>query len=235
MKKIFFFLSFLLFALASGAQTTTDSLSKHDEYKGRHLIRAFRLDLYLNQLSDQPGALDLRTWGSRGGAFGHYSHIKISKKFYFTSGLCIAFDNYSFSAKNTNLSISQDSLLIFVDRDPEKTYKKSKLSLTYLDAPLELRFQSKRYWPRALKLAIGFKAGLLLKSMTKVKFKENDETIKEKEIRDFNLNRVRYGLTARIGIGGLSLYGYYSLNKLFKDNKGPEATPFLVGITISSF
>lgn len=235
MKKIFFCLSFLLFILETSAQTSTDSLSKHDEYKGRHLIRAFRLDLYLNQLSDHPGTLDLRAWGSRGAAFGHYFHVKIVKKLYFTPGISIAFDNYSFSAKNTNLFMSQDSLVFYADQDPNKKYKKSKLSLTYLDIPLELRFQSKRYWPRAVKIAVGFKAGILLKSMTKVKFEENDETIKEKEIRDFNVNRFRYGLTARIGIGGMSLYGYYSLNKLFKDNKGPDATPFLVGLTISSF
>ncbi|GAL83866.1 hypothetical protein MYP_1094 [Sporocytophaga myxococcoides] len=235
MRNIFFYLSFLLIAFNTSAKTSSDSTSSHDEYKGRHLIRAFRLDLYLNQLADHPGELDLSAWGSRGAAFGHYFHVKIVKKLYFTPGISLAFDNYSFSAKNTNLFMSQDSLVVFADMDPEKTYKKSKLSLTYLDVPLELRFQSKRYWPRAVKVAVGFKAGVLLKSMTKVKFKENDETVKEKEIRDFNVNRFRYGLTARIGIGGMSLYGYYSLNKLFNDNKGPDATPFLVGLTFSSF
>jgi hypothetical protein len=236
MKLIFFYLTFLLLAFTTSAQTSiTDTLVRHDQYKGRHLVRSFRLDLYLNQLTDQPGSMDLRTWGSRGIAFGHHLHFKIVRKLYFTPGVDLSFDNYSFSAQNTHLVLFHDSLMVVPNQVPDRNYKKSKLGLTYLDVPLELRFQSRRYWPRAVKLALGIKGGVLLKSMTKVKYRENGETIKEKEIRDFNVNRFRYGITARIGVGGLSLYGYYSLNRLFRDQKGPDATPFLVGITFSSF
>lgn len=41
----------------------------------------------------------------------------------------------------------------------------------------------------------------------------------------------RFDLTARVNFGDLGLFVNYSLTPLFKDGKGPELYPMMVGIS----
>ena len=87
-------------------------------------------------------------------------------------------------------------------------------------------------------------------AFTKIKYEEYGDVKKLKSKEDFNLNRIRYGLSARIGIGNFSLFGYYNLTPLFKDGKGisdisgtpPNTTAvkndfntMTIGISLASF
>jgi hypothetical protein len=58
---------------------------------------------------------------------------------------------------------------------------------------------------------------------------------KEKH-KDVNrLESTRFGVQARIGYKWVHLYGYYSLNKLFIANKGPQVYPISIGLTFMPF
>lgn len=79
-------------------------------------------------------------------------------------------------------------------------------------------------------------------SFTKIKYKENGEVKKLKDKQDYNLNKIRYGVSAKIGVGNFSLFGYYNLSDLFKKDKGiledsqlKNFNTFTVGISLSSF
>jgi hypothetical protein len=114
-------------------------------------------------------------------------------------------------------------------------YKKTKLVVSYLDIPLEIRYKSKSDF----RLAVGFKFGFLLRAHTK--FKGNDYINDNSGVVVYKLSKLsfleknRYGFTARIGYKWLNLWGYYQLSTLFQKEYGPEMFPISVGLTIIPF
>lgn len=123
--------------------------------------------------------------------------------------------------------------------------RRNKLSLNYLEIPVELRFRSKpNVKKQSFKVAVGFKVGWLVQTHTKYKG-ENPETpvadvIKMKTYDVPNINSLRYGVTARVGFGMFNVYTFYSLNGLFKTDKHsaalqPNAQPFTIGIALTPY
>lgn len=115
---------------------------------------------------------------------------------------------------------------------------KNKLSVSYLNVPLEFEFKTKK----DLRLAFGLKFGTLLQTHTKYKgtsytpkFTTNGGEIKVKEYYIDNIAKTRYGITARFGYKFINLYGFYSISKLFEEGKGPEVFPVSIGISIVPF
>ncbi len=146
---------------------------------------------------------------------------------------------------------THNSQMIFTDSfthfepfagDTSMTYKKSKLGLTYIDIPLELRFRSKpnaKNW--SWKLAAGFKIGFLIRSKWKYKGEEyragyqmlEGENVKFKEFGVPNLEKIRYGVTGRGGFGPFNVHFYYSLSSLFEEGKSIDLQPIVFGISIN--
>lgn len=114
--------------------------------------------------------------------------------------------------------------------DPENTFVKNKLSLTYLELPMEIRFRARPDSVSSFYIAIGGKAGVMLDSHTKVKF-EDGQKVKNK-FNDVFYN-FRYGPYVRIGAGNFGLYGFYSLSPLYEADLGMRV--FSLGLVISGF
>jgi hypothetical protein len=57
--------------------------------------------------------------------------------------------------------------------------------------------------------------------------------VKFKDVR--NIEKFRYGVTARFGWKFINLTGFYSLTGLFKKGKGPDLYPISVGISFMPF
>lgn len=153
------------------------------------------------------------------------------------TGLGFEFNDYRFDnpitivkdAANNNVIIPFDYSVEFL---PPIYPEKSKLSTTYLTVPLLLEFQV----PNANKknrfyVSGGIIGGLKVGSKTKVVYRTNGAKQKDKVRDDFNLSPFRYGVTARVGVGPLKLFGNYYLTPLFEKNKGPELYPFTIGLT----
>ena len=152
-------------------------------------------------------------------------------------GFGVASDHFSHNSQ----VVFTDSSTNFVPFVDSIGFKKSKLGLTYLDIPFELRFRGKpnknnMQW----KLGFGFKFGFVVGSKWKYKGPEyrdirndTDGTIKFKEHGIPNLERFRYGATARGGYGPFNLHFYYSLSKIFKDGKSVDMQPITFGISIN--
>lgn len=122
---------------------------------------------------------------------------------------------------------------VFQQIEEGLSYDKAKTNITYVDIPLELRWD-----PSDWHFAIGFRFSRFLSSHTKYKGEDpQDEGVN----RIIKRNDVRFleswmlGGSARIGYNWVHLSAYYSLTKLFKADLGPQMYPVSVGITFMPF
>lgn len=145
--------------------------------------------------------------------FGQLS-IGLARHVGFVTGLGVTWNNYRFDGNN-NIQKGTDGRIEMLD--PGEPLKKSKLSTFYLRVPLLLEFQIPTDH-RRLNLSAGPIGALKLGSYSSMVF-ENDDKVKSDD--DFNLNLLRYGVTARIGYENFNFYGTYYFTPMFKTGLGP--------------
>jgi len=148
------------------------------------------------------------------------------------TGLGLRWNNYRFA---DNMILSPDEDKIFGYLDNSRDWRKSKLTVKYLQLPLLLEYQSNSYSRKnSFHVSGGFVLGWRYASHTKMLYYENGRQ-KPKNRDDFHLRPFRYDLTARIGWGIINLYATYSLNTMFQNDRGPEMYPFAIGLTFLNF
>lgn len=116
-------------------------------------------------------------------------------------------------------------------------YTKSKLSVSYLEIPVEVHIHLK---PNSKKLgfliAPGFRAGVLVGDFWKLNYHQSIAGADKVKIYGIeNISPFRYGVTLRLMYYKFGLFGYYQLNHLFEENKGDAITPYSIGISVSPF
>ena len=106
----------------------------------------------------------------------------------------------------------------------------NKFSTTYAEVPLELRWITNGN-PK-FRLVAGFRAGYLLQAKTK-------QVIDGEKVKYYDydgIERFRYGVSGRIGIGVFAITGYYQLSPLFEgEGPGGEVVPWSVGLALCLF
>ncbi|GGF19422.1 porin family protein [Echinicola rosea] len=117
---------------------------------------------------------------------------------------------------------------------------KNTTALNYIDVPIELRYHFNRSdYQQGFRIALGGKVGVLYEAHTKVKYTDADGLEqKVKTSGDLGLNKFRYGVYTRVGLGGFNLWAYYGLNEVFKTGQGPyetEAKQFNFGMSVALF
>ncbi len=162
----------------------------------------------------------------------HIIHQDISIIKHYVSidwGLYAELNNYRFA--NEDLLIPKIDSIDFMNEGV--SYRKNKLFSSYLNLPVTFRFETNPKEPkRSFNLAIGGYAGYLLGAHTKT-VKPGKDTNKIHD--DFNLNKLHYGVTARIGYSWFDLYVTYSLTPLFNSGTAPDLTPVSAGIALVGF
>ena len=212
----------------------------------------FALEFGFNQDLSAPNEFDLGFWGSRTANLYYQYDVRILKSsFSFVPGIGLSLERFKFSNDNTLGYADGDleSIVMISPADAGFTdIKKSHLITNYIDVPLEIKYSTKPDDPaRSFKISVGGRVGYLYDSFTKVKYKEDGDVKKLKNKEDFNLNKFRYGLSGRIGIGNFSFFCYYNLTPLFEEDKGlsdiisgesPVKNDFntlTIGISLASF
>lgn len=170
-------------------------------------------------------------------AFGEFGTFPIS----FAWGYGVTTHNIHSDGEFVTDTLDDQSILR--PFDSTYSYEKNKLASSYIELPIELRFRTGRKkrvaaWrvqadPEALiqpqfKLYLGAKVGYTIN----VHSKTRDDDGKRKIFGVDHLNPWRYGLTARVGFGALTISGFYSLAPLIKEGKGTQVVPYSVGIGI---
>ncbi|MFM9911414.1 MAG: outer membrane beta-barrel protein [Chitinophagaceae bacterium] len=154
-------------------------------------------------------------------------------------GAGLSFNMQNFNKTYIDISGSRADRLSFINVADTNHFKKYRLSTTYLEAPIELRYcndplNSLNSW----KGAIGVKVGTLISAGTrgktlvnKTENTLNSYVLEEKSKRYFNSTRL--SVMGRVGYGIVSVYASYQINNFIKEGVGPDVRPLQVGITIS--
>ncbi len=145
------------------------------------------------------------------------------------TGMGFEFSNYVFDNHNSIEEV--DGNIVNKPPEPDAGITKSKLSMTYLTAPLLLEFQIPAGKKR-IHISGGVTGGLKLGSKTKIKYVDGG---KQKVKDDFSLAPFRYGATVRIGYRAINLFATYYFSPLFGETADPEIYPFSVGLNLLSF
>jgi hypothetical protein len=251
MKKILFILAVSL--LSVGMTMAQDSESPKGGMsigKGEKVL----IQLYNDMWQGADSSLTVNSFNP-GFALYFMNHIPFGKsKFSFNIGFGVGSHNLHSDAYPVKEMVFDSVLATNVytgntvfERVPgsfqnEKVeYDVNKLSLTYFDVPLEFKYTTENKNGKAIKFALGFKAGYLLNSHTKYRgdgftsehLTLSDDVIKFKTFRIPNIEPLRYGVTFRFNYSIYGIFGYYSLSKIFKADKCVEMYPISVGISLS--
>jgi hypothetical protein len=139
-------------------------------------------------------------------------------------GVFFEFNSYKYNSQE----VMQPRLDSVAFQENEEALKKNKLSCEYVGIPLMLRYETNpRDEDKSFHIAAGGFGEYLLGAHTKIKNTSND---KAKQHDDFNLNRFRYGVTARVGYAWINLFVNYSLSTLFEKDIEPDLKPVSAGL-----
>lgn len=195
------------------------------------------IDIKTDQWLNVPNGVKTELYSIGVSAF-FYKDIPLSQKsnIAFAFGLGLTSDNihhtgtFKISSNNPE-NKSYTSLISY-----NKKYRINKLTLNYIEVPIELRFRTMnksmeerqrfnfRFYP-------GFKVGYLMGNHTK----RTDNASKIKVYRTPNTLAYRYGPTLRIGFNKISFVAFYSLTGIFEKGKGDELNTFSLGVSWMRF
>mgnify|MGYP001213462844 CR=1 FL=1 len=187
---------------------------------------------WLKNETPMEGYLDLNT--ARSSSFNIVSppvSLGFTRHFGLVTALGINFNNYRFDGNNTIVVDGEGIITPSYPAEPVQ-YEKSKLATVYGVLPVMLELQIPVSHGSTINLGAGVVGAVKLGSHTKVVY-HDDGKQKDKNRDDFNLNVLRYGVTARAGYEMVQVYGTCYLSPMFEKGKGPELYPFEIGIALT--
>jgi len=137
--------------------------------------------------------------------------------------------------ENINLVENADGVIEAEYVDPNlKDFKRNKFNAAYVKVPVIFELQIP-VGSRKLYFGAGVTGSIRGWSKQKQTYFIDGRKFKDKKTDDFQLSPFRYGLTARIGYGSFGFFVNYELVPLFKEGKGPELYPVMVGLHLVDF
>lgn len=186
----------------------------------------FILDFNNDMWLEYPDSIDPRAYSLGIGSYIMYDYLIGKSPFSFAWG-------YGFSSHNvhSNGELRIDTLegkkfARLVPFPENSDYRKNKISATFIEIPIELRFRTSGSSP--FKLYAGGRIGYLVNFHTKT----SDDSGKRKFYHKDIANKLRYGLTARIGIGQINVHCFYGLSTLFIEDGGDRIIPWSLGLSM---
>lgn len=148
------------------------------------------------------------------------------------SGLGIQWNNYHLS--NDVILMHQEEGLTYMPS--EYSLSTNRLRVFQLNVPLMMEYQVREgYGPNRFHISAGIQGGYRLRSHTKVEYRNSDgDKQLDRAREDFHLVPIRLDAIGQIGWGRLNFFATYSLNPMFKDDRGPDIHPFSIGIRLLS-
>ena len=149
------------------------------------------------------------------------------------TGLGIQFQDYRL---DDNISIEKNADEVIVPKEFNYSEnQKSKLIIYSVTLPVlaEIQVPINNYrnrWYISSGMYLSYRIG----SYTTIKYRA-DEKNKLKITDNYSLENFKYGIMARTGYRWINFFATYELTPFFKENKGPDLTPFTFGITLLGF
>ena len=207
--------------------------------------QSFNFDLGTNnylsdgKFPDADGATyAVRPWGSWYLAINSTQRTRFGRNFFLEWGLGMNWYNFKFQKDNVVI-VQDDNGAQFVEDGRDASFKKSKLTVSYINASLVPVFdfsdigRKPRVWDGhhdSFRIGVGPYVGYRVGSHSKLVYKEDSGREKDKERDNFYLENLRYGLRMQLGFRGTDLFFNYDLNELFAANRGPSLNAFSFGV-----
>ena len=238
------------------AQSSYDA-NDHDEEKEYGTTHYFNLELGTNNyltdgsFPDETNApYTVRPWGSWYVALTSVNKTHVGGPLYLEWGPSVSWYNFKF--QNDKMRIyDNDAAVEFIEDTeyPDANFKKSKLTVTYINftAVPTLSFGNKHsrgtkfhgvFKSEEEKTNSGFRigagayVGYRIDSYSKIVFTDSGDDDKEKKRNhdDYNLNNFRYGLRFQLGYRDTDVFINYDLNELFIEGQGPKLNAISFGV-----
>jgi hypothetical protein len=220
--SLLFFLAFFSFQ-TSTAQTLSESAMKKV---------TVGLDIFNDIWFNTPQDVTIRKVNASVNAYLTYNFaVGNSKKF--TVGLGLGVGNHNMYSNDGFIQNVNADTIQYIPAQADIKMKRSRLGVTYLEVPLELRFKSKG----GFKVGVGFKLGYLIDSKEKYVGSTSVngplQVVKFKKLSQ--LNTFSYSPTVRIGYKSFNVFFSYGLGTIFRVGHGPQMHPMSLGITLTPF
>ncbi len=197
---------------------------------------------------DSDAPYSVRPWGSWYVSLGWSRTSAIAGPLYFEYGSSFSWYNWKFEDAQYSLEKGPE-MVEFIRLPSEVNGKKSKLTASHINVSFVPIFDFSRgerkvksweapgvkienYKQRGFRIGVGMYAGYRLGSHTKIKFRQDGDTDKDKDHSNFYMSSWRYGLRLRVGIRSVDLFANYDLNEVFNSGRGPELNAFSFGIIL---
>lgn len=180
-------------------------------------------------------------WGSRTFNIYYQYPIRLFKsQFSINPAIGLSLERFKFSnnyAMSTEPTINGNYALVPATDIVQGSIDRSFLVNNYIDMPVELRWDTNpEDIARSFNISVGGRIGVLYDSFSKIDYSQGGENKSLKEKQWHGMNPIRYGITARVGIAGFSLFMYYNMSPMFEPGKGPNKTQMssaTIGISVN--
>ncbi len=223
-------------------QAAANSFSPTRMHPDDRLIFTLFTDIWQNQ----PGNIDLKTI-QRGVSIEALQDMPLGRSnFSIAAGLGLSSHNIYSDARY--LYNPADNTFDFHSLDVD--YDKNKLSINYLDIPVQFRYRT-RSTVRDFRFYVGIRAGYLVNAHTKYEGIQSpgpyhiydpeyshmagERKIKIKEHRLGNISKYRIGLTAMVGYGSINFSLGFPLINVFDGNSAEDMLPLSLGVSMILF
>jgi len=189
------------------------------------------VNIFTSGWTAPPPGIEVETFSPGYSVYVQYKQPVAHPYVTFTVGAGLAYTDYRF---NGRLFYTENRDSTYFEPIPATDYKRNKMSLVFLDVPLELRLATRaKNGGAGWYLAPGFSGGVLVNDYIKTTSEDqHGNPTKSKLYYTRNLMPHRYGATLRAGKGNFGLYGYYGLSELFEEGRGFGTNFYHVGITL---
>jgi hypothetical protein len=215
----------LIFATVLSASVKAPAQIVNEKTKKKfHVSVGMFTDIYMNL----PSGIKTRTINQGFQAYVTYRVPFGKSNFGFAFGL-------GFSAHNMygNFKVKSYSDSTVLQKN-DTSYKRSKITMPYLELPIEFNFVTKYKF----NMGLGFKIGYMLPAHTKYVGDDAASTIGEIRVKDrnvLNMDKFEFGPNLRVGYKWFNLFCYYQLSYIFQTGKGPDIYPITVGFLLRPF
>ncbi len=227
MKKFSF--GFLLIFLFATAQMSAQASATNVKQKIN-----VGVDLFTDMWTNVPSSMTVTHLNPSANVFATYNFIVGNKKksnTIFSLGLGIG--THVLSSKTNFIQDVKADTISFIPVPSGLSMKKSKMTITSLDIPMELKFKLKK----GFHIGIGFKISMVMNSKEAFTGTLSSggavRQIKKKKI--YQLNSTGYSPSIRFGYKSFDIFAAYQIISTFRTGHGPAIHPFSVGISITPF
>jgi len=226
MKRVFQSI-LIIFLVVSFQQSSAQTLSESAKKKV-----TVGVDLFTDIWNNVPSTVNDQLINQGTNVYMTYN-IPVGNSKTTTFGIGLGFGTHNLSLKDGHIADIKSDTIQFVPLALGLSLKKDKLTFSYLELPMHLKFLIKK----SFKFSVGLKISYLIDSKEKYvgTLIANGATRKIKNKGVYQLNTVGYSPEIRFGYKAINVFAAYQIVSIFRTGHGPGIHPFSVGITITPF